>query len=399
MPDAGPSGREIEQALRDKLDRLVPELLTGAMRDGAFWCAGSVAGEAGQSLKVNRAGARRGCWTDFSAAEGTDEYSGDMLKLICVVHFGGWSRGKEARGKAIQWAKGWLGWEQIDPDRLQKVRREADARAAAADKAAVIEADGKRESAWAMWSGAVAIAGTPAEAYLLGRGIDFERLGRIPGSLRFMPDCWCSIRSRATRQKYPAMVGAVYRGSEFAAVHRTFLDVSAGKGGPVSAVKVVRDDATRKFRIATAADRAAGLRLKSHKLTLGEYSGGCIVLHKGGRSASLAAMPQGTALYVSEGIEDGLSVAVADPSLTVVAGVALANMGALAPPAQAGPVIFIGQNDPTDSKAVEAFERAVARQQQAAREAQRPPPRLFFPQPQFKDFNDQLLGKVTNVIA
>jgi hypothetical protein len=246
MPDAGPSGREIEQALRDKLDRLVPELLTGAMRDGAFWCAGSVAGEAGQSLKVNRAGARRGCWTDFSAAEGTDEYAGDMLKLICVVHFGGWSRGNEARGKAIQWAKGWLGWEQIDPDRLQKVRREADARAAAADKAAVIEAEGKRESAWAMWSGAVAIAGTPAEAYLRGRGIDFERLGRIPGSLRFMPDCWCSIRSRATRQKYPAMVAAVYRGSEFAAVHRTFLDVSAGKGGPVSAVKVVRDDATKQ---------------------------------------------------------------------------------------------------------------------------------------------------------
>jgi hypothetical protein len=104
-------------------------------------------------------------------------------------------------------------------------------------------------------------------------------------------------------------------------------------------------------------------------------------------------MPAGTPVYVSEGIEDGLSVAIADPALTVVAGVALANMGGLELPPQAGPLVFIGQNDAIDGKAVEAFERAVARQQEAARTANRPMPKLFFPPPQFKDFNDQLLGK------
>jgi hypothetical protein len=389
----GPKPREIEEALRAKLDALIPQLLSGATRDGAFWSCGSVDGDPGTQMKINRTGTRRGIWTDFSEVQGTDRYSGDCLKLICVIHFGGWSRGKEAQSKAIIWAKSWLGWENIDRDNLAKVRREASARDAAAEEAARIEAAGKHSSAWAMWSGAVPIAGTPAEAYLRGRGIDFDRLGRIPGSLRFMPDCWCQIRSPATRRKYPAMVAAIYRGGDFKAVHRTYLDVSGGKGGPVTAVKIVRDPVSKKFRLATAADQAAGLRPKSHKLTLGEYAGGCITLWKGGRSAALSAMPPGTPVYVSEGIEDGLSIAFADPKLTVVAGVALSNMGGLMVPEQAGQIVFVGQNDPLNGRAAEAFERAIARQQIAAREAKRPEPKLFFPKPQFKDFNDQLLGK------
>lgn len=393
LSDNQPKAHEVEQALRARVDTLVPELLPGATRDGAFWSCGSVDGDRGTQMKVNRQGARRGLWTDFSEAQGTDRYSGDMLKLIAVVHFGGWSRGDEARSKAIAWGRSFLGWDNLDRAKLAKVRREAPALDAAADEAARIEAEGKRKSAWAMWSGAAPIAGTPAEAYLRGRGIDFDRLGRIPGSLRYMPDCWCSLRSRTTRSKYPAMIACVYRGSEFVAVHRTYLDVSGGKGGAVTTVKVVRDEQTKKFRVASAADKAAGLRLKSHKLTLGEYVGGCITLWKGGRSGALSAMPAGTPVYVSEGIEDGLSVALADPALTVVAGVALSNMGGLELPPQAGPLVFIGQNDAIDGRAVEAFERAVARQQEAARTANRPMPKLFFPQPQFKDFNDQLLGK------
>jgi hypothetical protein len=288
----GPTPREIEEALRGKIDMLVPQLLTGAIRDGAFWCAGSVAGEPGQSLKVNRTGSRRGVWTDFSAAEGTDEYSGDMLKLIAVVHFGGWSRGNEARSSAIKWAKGFLGWDNIDRDKLQKVRRDADARQAAADEAARVEAEGKLKSANAMWHGAVAIADTPAEAYLRGRGIDFARLGRVPASLRYLPDCWCSIR----RSKHPAMVACIMAlDGSLLGVHRTYLDVSNGKAGSVGAVKIVRDDASKKFRIATAADRAANARLKSHKLSLGDYAGGCIPLWKGACGKTLREIDAGNA--------------------------------------------------------------------------------------------------------
>jgi hypothetical protein len=389
--DDGPSAHDVELALRARLDRLVPELLPGAIRDRSFWSAGSVGGEQGQSLKLNRSGPRAGLWTDFSAADGTDERGGDMLKLICAVKYGGWSKGAEAQSKAIAWAKDFLGWQQLDRSKVREIRRDTAKAAEAASKAAEIEAAGKLRSAKAMWHGAVPIAGTPAEDYLRGRGIDFARLGRPPGSLRYLPDCWCGIRSTVTRHKYPAMVAAIYRGPDLVGVHRTYLDVSGGKGAPVGVVKTIRIEG--KVRIATIDERKSAARLKSHKLSLGDYLGGCIVLWKGGRSGSLHDMPAGTSVYVSEGIEDGLSVAFADPKLTVVAGVALANMGSLQLPPQAGPLVFIGQNDPLNSKAVEAFERAIEKQQRAARASGRPPPRHFFPRPEFKDFNDQLLGK------
>jgi hypothetical protein len=89
------------------------------------------------------------------------------------------------------------------------------------------------------------------------------------------------------------MIACIYRGSEFAAVHRTYLDVSGGKGGAVTAVKVVRDEQNKKFRVATAADKAAGLRLKSHKLTLGEYSAGASPCGRAGARARCRQCPQG----------------------------------------------------------------------------------------------------------
>jgi hypothetical protein len=389
----GPTPRDIEEALRARVDTLVPELIKGATRDGQFWSCSSVDGGPGTQMKINRTGPRRGLWTDFSEAEGTDRYSGDMLQLVAIVHFGGWSN-DDAKSKSIAWAKSWLGWDDLDKDRLAKVRRQAAARDEAAAAVAAKEIADKRRSAFAMWCGAVKIEGTPAEIYLRGRGIDFDRLGRIPGSLRYLPDCWCGIRSPVTRRKYPAMVASIYCGSEFQATHRTFLDVSEGKGGRVSVVKVFSDPQTRKVRVATLDERKSGAKLKSHKLTLGQYSGGCIVLWKGGRSGPFGDIPKGTRIYASEGIEDGLSVAIADPSLTVVAGVSLSNLGNLIVPPQAGPLVFIGQNDAIDGKAIEAFERAIAKQQRAAREAGRALPELFFPPRQFKDFNDQLLGKV-----
>jgi hypothetical protein len=73
--------------------------------------------------------------------------------------------------------------------------------------------------------------------------------------------------------------------------------------------------------------------------------------------------------------------------------VALANMGGLLLPPQAGPLIFIGQRDPIDGKALEAFERAVARQQEQAAAQGRPMPEIVWPGEGYKDFNDQLMGK------
>ncbi len=106
--------------LNARAESLAPELLREGVKDGHFFTAGSIDGERGQSLKVNLSGPRKGCWTDFSAAKGSDDYSGDMLSMIAVVFYGG--RGKEQLRGAIGWAKGWLGIEGADPQRIDRAR-------------------------------------------------------------------------------------------------------------------------------------------------------------------------------------------------------------------------------------------------------------------------------------
>lgn len=366
--------REIEAELRARVDSLVPELLSDARPDGGFWCAGSVAGEAGQSLKVNRRGPRQGLWTDFSAAEGSDSYSGDMLQLVAAVKFGGWSI-EANRGPAIGWAKSWLGWDNLSPDRFKTIRREAAQKRQAQAEAGAREQEKRRESAGQLWHSSFSLPGTPALAYLLGRVPGLERLGRLPASLRFHPEVWCPVR----RAKHPAMVACIIALSgELLAVHRTYLDLSAGKGGPVVVWKLPPD--------------AKG-RVKSHKQTLGQYQGGCIPLWKGACGRTLREIAAGTPVDASEGVEDGLTIALACPDKRIVAGVALANLGGLDLPPQAGPFSFIGQND-ENPKTIAALERAVARQQErAAQDGSNRAVRTYYPDPAYKDFNDQLLGK------
>jgi hypothetical protein len=353
------SAREIAAMLDAQAERFARELLPGGRKEGNLFCAGSVGGESGQSLKVNLSGAMIGKWTDFSAAKGTDDYSGDILKLIAVVKFGGWGT-NEQRSKAIAWAKSALGLDDLDPSRLATVQREARERSERSAEEEAREKAAKRRRAAALWAGAQPIAGTPALSYLQGRGIDFAQLGRVPGSLRYRPDVWC----RERRGKFPAMIACIMGiDGALLGVHRTYLQIN--RVGPVTKAKV-----------------------ENPKLSLGYYTGGCIPLWKGASDKTLREIPAGTPVYASEGIEDGLTIALAQPDKRIVAGVALANLGALELPPQAGPLVFIAQNDPVGSKAVDAFERAIARQQDAGRKAQ-----LIFPAPEFKDFNDQLQGK------
>jgi hypothetical protein len=373
----GISEAEIATALNARVDTVVPKLLSAARCDRRFWLIGSVDNEPGQSLKVNRTGHNQGLWTDFSAPDGTDERGGDLIKLVCMVLFGGWSRGKDARSQAFAWAKSFLGFDDLPPERLKTVQRDiAERQAKAIDDAAREEA-AKRDRAWQLWRDADGIPRTPAASYLQGRGIDLEQLGKAPGSLRYRPDVWCAER----RAKVPAMLAAIIRDGVHVGTHRTYLDISGwshrDKSGPVKVVKI-RDPSSGK--------------LKSHKSSLGRFSGGHIPLWKGERPETLHKLAPGTPVYLSEGIEDGLSIAFKRPTLRVVAGVSLGNMGGLVLPDGMGPLVLIGQNDDTDSPAIAAFERVVQRQQQAGRHVQ-----TIFPPAEFKDFNDWLCGKPKGV--
>jgi twinkle protein len=67
---------DIADRLATVADTVASMLLPNGKRQGAEWCAGSVQGEAGDSLKVRMTGGKAGVWCDFASGE-----SGDLLDL------------------------------------------------------------------------------------------------------------------------------------------------------------------------------------------------------------------------------------------------------------------------------------------------------------------------------
>ena len=137
------------------------------------------------------------------------------------------------------------------PSASELARRKAEDDAQAAKKAKLSNS---------IWSEALPIAGTLAEAYLRGRGITCE----LPKSLRYHPECWHG----ATARKLPAMVAAV-QGRKLPAIHRTYL----------------KPDGSAKADVSPA------------KAMLGSVLGGAVRLSQGHE-----------VLVVCEGIETGLSL-------------------------------------------------------------------------------------------
>jgi hypothetical protein len=88
-------------------------------------------------------------------------------------------------------------------------------------------------------------------------------------------------------------------------------------------------------------DGSGKATLVEAKKSLGKYRGGFIPLWKGEHRCSLKDLPPGTPIYVSEGIEDGLSVALARPSAGDRGRVAVGNIGALELPDHC-PVYILG---------------------------------------------------------
>ena len=108
----------------------------------------------------------------------------------------------------------------------------------------------------------------------------------------------------------------------------------------------------------------------------------------------------GSEIYISEGIEDGVTVAMLDPSRFIVTAGTLGNIGAMKLPAHIGDITIIGQNDPDGSPADESFEKQIGKQQVQADEhglagdGEVRRVKILWPDRKFKDFNDQINGKI-----
>jgi phage/plasmid primase-like uncharacterized protein len=319
MPDA----RETAGLLAGRAPELARELLPGGHRAGAEWRAGGLDGAKGKSLGVHLFGPKAGVWADFASGE-----SGDALDLVRLTRCGGDMKA------ALDWAASWLG--------LPREARQAPAPAPPPPRRAAAETEPERDpDAEARQAKAKALflvaeprlAGTPADLYLQARGIHLAQLGRQPRALRFHPGLW----NGESRRAWPALVAAVTdSGGGLCALHRTWL----------------AQDAAGVWRKAP---------LEVAKASLGRVAGGTIRLWRGASGRNLSAARPGETVVLAEGIETGLSVAVACPELRVLATVSLGNMGKVELPPVISTVIIAADNDPPDSPADKALHAAAER--------------------------------------
>lgn len=363
----GPSITEIKALLQSRVLALAQELAPDGRRNGAYWMARNPTRadrHAGSFFVWISGGAAVGAWKDMagdSDAGGAD--TGDVIDLIRYCKGLGPRGSKEATAEAIKWAKDWLGIARMpEGERRAIVQRQAE-RTAAVDADAVERAAKARKAAMATFiaSKKAPFAGSPADRYLASRGIDVRRLGRMPGALGWLD----ASKHFETGTTWPVMVagftGDVDGQETIVAVHRTFLAPDGSGKAPV--------EPQRKIWPA--------------------FAGASIRLWRGGTRMSVdEAARHGIreTLVIAEGVEDGLTIALAAPELRVWAAGSLGNIARIVLPECVDEVVVLRDNDWGKPQAARAFAKAIdalVRQERKVRVASATIG---------KDVNDQLRG-------
>lgn len=329
--------------LAERAAALAAEILPDGRRERGLVRCGSIAGYAPRgsgSFIYNIAGPYQGTWHEFD-----DGSHGDSLDLIAFNLFGG------DKVQAVHWARRWLGIDDAGPTatpqrRAQEIRAQQAAGAAKASPAA----------AKSLWLSAPAeLGGTPAAAYLAGRGIGLDALRQAPRALR----CHPGLRHEESGQTFPAMVAAIVDpAGVHIGTHRTFLARDPrGQWGkaPVTPAKKV----------------------------FGAFKGGAIYLWRGASGKPMREAPASDVVAITEGIEDALTVALASPEWRVIAAVSVGNLANITLPDAIGQVVIVAQRDGENDAVARARDMAMRRFTGEGREV-----RLAMPPQGHKDFND-----------
>ncbi len=348
---------QIGDMLRARISDLVERVwqLPGR-RDGHDWvCLSPLrADRTAGSFRICLDGPLKGMVKDFASNE-----TWSPLSFSAALMFRG------DLGQALRWARAWLGVDALDPAAIEQVRPVVEASVNAGPDA---DAEKNRGTAYRRWLEAREnVIDTPVDTYLRGRGIDLRALPYPVRSLRYHPH----LHNAETDRPWPAMVaGVVGVNGKFLACHRTYLEVRAD-------------------------GRVTKAPLECPKKVMGSFRGGAIRLWRGTRTdpktgevkqaRPLSEAPIGTWVDVTEGIEDGLSVALAEPEVRVLVGISVANIGALALPETVAGVALWAQNDPPASPAAAALEKSIDRLRQGGRTV-----RVIRPPPEIKDVNEWL---------
>lgn len=199
------------------------------------------------------------------------------------------------------------------------------------------------EAAQAQWAGARSIRGTPAELYLRSRGIT----GPPPPSIRFGRVPLWRGQDGAASPRFPALIASCE-------------DVE-GRVVGVQRIFLTRDG-----------HKAA---MKNPKLSLGQV-----------RGCALRLGPVAREIILCEGPEDGLTLRQRHPGASVWVSLGTGNLPFVELPDAVESVIIAADNNAAGYAAAEVAGDAFARQ--GRRVAVR------FPDPVYKDWNDELMGKV-----
>ncbi|NYT42304.1 toprim domain-containing protein [Sphingomonas sp. R-74633] len=356
--DSSAETRELNDELSAQIEAVCKKYLPNGWKEGNEWVTSNIHddGSGSSSLSVSLKGPRQGVWVDFA----NPAHKGLPLGLICAVECGGdWKL-------AYAEAREFLGKDDPrqasdDPEVRARIAAEkAERQAALAELRAAREAEDAAQaarilkSAVARWQEArVLAAGDPVDAYLRARGIDLGALyaltGQRPGAIRYNPSLQygASPPNGPPAPRFPAMVAMVTAlDGTHIATHRTWLDPNAPAKVPPSLLPGGKG---------------------AQKKVLGLYKGGHIPVWKGAHRCPLKDIPAGTDVWVSEGVEDGLTAACAKPELRVIAGISVSNFAELHLPEQMGRLIILRQNDPPGSDADRAVQSAAAAHRERGR--------------------------------
>jgi len=308
---------EVKPMLQQRALDLAIELAPGGRREGAYYVAPNPARGSDRigSFKVFLSGPAAGGFEEFDAG-GTEK--GSIFDLIIYA-----GRARDISG-ALAWAKAWLGLDTASPGVLKQRYKTAAAVKVRQDDDAMKRAAFTRKAARALWQSGEAIEmGGPVAVYLRNRGIRFARLVELK-AIRQVRGLEYQDGNRRIGP-YPVMVAAMQDpAGDICAVHRTYL----------------RPDASAKADV------------PAPKKMLGPKAGAVIRVWPGDGDPGVT---------LTEGIEDALTIAQADPARRVWAVGDLGNLAAFMPPdgRTLERVTVVADNDWNNPGAQRALDKAL----------------------------------------
>lgn len=302
---------EVKELLKSRIEDLCAQLLPDGRRQGRLWVAHNpVTADFSQSPEFKVAlNQDVGAWKDWRSGA-----KGDVLHLISYL------QGYESFSDTMTWARNFLGLSTMRP--AERAALDAEARRRAADRRVAAERTRlfkivKAEEKFLAGSafGGRSVAEQHARRYFAGRKCPLEDVVHVDATtFRFadQSEYWTRGEYRtddAGRRykvkdgpKYPAIHSAMRAASGLVtACHVTFLD-------PVLPKKISLEDANAK-------------------LIFGEAKGSVIRISHGPENVAPEVAQEQHPLIVCEGVETGLSLAIACPSARVWAAGSLSNMG------------------------------------------------------------------------